>query len=412
MVVSSQAIWIAPSAGQVQVVPRLPGAGDRRGGRLGTPRGLGPHGVERRRRAGSESGCVQGRGKNRGAAVGTGRDGSQALGAVVHRVHGGQHGRQHLRGADVAGGLLPADVLLPGLQREPVGGLAVSVDRDADQAPRELAAQLVPYRDVAGVRAAEAHRQPEPLGAADRDVGPHLPRRTQQRESEQVGGHRGLGAALVRGLDHRAQVTDGAGRPRVLKQHAEQLTVRLAGDQLGGDVGDDQLDAERFGPGAQHGEGLRQAVGVGEEDVPPADGAAGQRHGFRGGRRLVQQRRPGHRQRGQVSDHRLEVQQGLQPPLRDLRLIGGVGGVPARVFQHVAADDGRGDGAVVAQPDHRGQDLVTPRETAQLSQRASFGEGRGQVKWRGGGDRRQRGLGELIERGVADGGEHLLLLVR
>src|SRR3546814_9110392 len=38
-----------------------------------------------------------------------------------------------------------------------------------------------------------------------------------------------------------------------------------------------------------------------------------------------------HRQAGQVGDHGLEVEQGLEAPLGDLRLVGRVGGVPTRV---------------------------------------------------------------------------------
>jgi hypothetical protein len=36
---------------------------------------------------------------------------------------------------------------------------------------------------------------------------------------------------------------------------------------------------------------------------------------------LVQQRRPGHGEPGEVADHGLEVQQRLEPALRDLRLV-------------------------------------------------------------------------------------------
>ena len=43
------------------------------------------------------------------------RDGAEAVGTVVHRVHPGDVRQQHLRGADVARGLLAANVLLAGL---------------------------------------------------------------------------------------------------------------------------------------------------------------------------------------------------------------------------------------------------------------------------------------------------------
>ena len=81
------------------------------------------HGVEDRRRA-------RRRRRRRPAAAGERPrvvvhplgDRSQAVGPVVHRVHPGDVGEQHLRGADVARCLLPPDVLLPRLQREPNAG--------------------------------------------------------------------------------------------------------------------------------------------------------------------------------------------------------------------------------------------------------------------------------------------------
>ena len=46
---------------------------------------------------------------------------ARPVGTVIAGVHGGDHRQQHLRGADIAGGLVAADVLLAGLQRQPVG---------------------------------------------------------------------------------------------------------------------------------------------------------------------------------------------------------------------------------------------------------------------------------------------------
>ena len=45
----------------------------------------------------------------------TGSDSAQAVGAVVNRVHPRHDGEQDLCGADVAGRLVAANVLLPGL---------------------------------------------------------------------------------------------------------------------------------------------------------------------------------------------------------------------------------------------------------------------------------------------------------
>ena len=153
-------------------------------------------------------------------------------------------------------------MLLARLERQPVGGMAVGVHRHADQAAGQLPAQVIADRQVRGVRAAVEQRHAEPLGGAERDVGAEFARRLQQGERQDVGGHRHLGAGRVRGLDDRGQVAHLTARARVLQQHAEDA-AEVGGR---GDRRDPQLDAERLGPGPQHVKGLRQAVGVGEED--------------------------------------------------------------------------------------------------------------------------------------------------
>src|SRR5699024_1495475 len=101
---------------------------------------------------------------------------------------------------------------------------------------------------------------------------------------------------------------------------------------------------------------------------------------------FVQHRGAGQVQSGQIGDHRLEVEQGFQAALGDLGLVRGVGGVPGRVLQHVAGDDGGCVGAVVPLPDHAGANGVL------LGQGAQFGEHSGLVHggW-------QRGLGDIAD---------------
>jgi hypothetical protein len=77
---------------------------------------------------------------------------------------------------------------------------------------------------------------------------------------------------------------------------------------------------------------------------------------------LVEQRRVGQRQTGEVGDHGLVVEQRLEPTLGDLCLVGRVGGVPAGVLEHVALDDRRHDAAVVAQADVTLADPVATRQ--------------------------------------------------
>ena len=159
-----------------------------------------------------------------------GRDLAQPVRTVPLGVERGDDGRQHLRGADVAGGLLAADVLLAGLQREPERGPAGTVDAGADEPAGQLALMLGAHRHVGGVRAAEPERQPEALGAPDRDVGAGLPGRRQQRERQQVGGDDEQRAGRVHLGRQRRQVGDLPGGARVLREHPEdagEVEVRV-----------------------------------------------------------------------------------------------------------------------------------------------------------------------------------------
>ena len=136
-----------------------------------------------------------------GPAVDAAGDAAQALGAVVHGVHGGDHGQQHLGRADVRGRLLPADVLLARLQRQPVGRPVLRVDREPDEASGQVALESGLDRHEGRVRPAVPERHAEALGGPDDDVGAPLPRRLQQRQRQQVGGHghqRAPGVGLAR----------------------------------------------------------------------------------------------------------------------------------------------------------------------------------------------------------------------
>ena len=146
-------------------------------------------------------------------------------------------------------------------------------------------------------------------------------------------------------------------------------------------VADDDVPAQRLGPRPDHVDGLRMAVPI-DEERPRLRfrRALRQRHRLAGGRRLVQQARVRHVESGQVADHGLEIEKGLQPPLADLRLIRRVGGVPGRVLEDVALDDGRRDRSVVSLPDKTGQDHVLGGDLPHPVQHALLAEGRPPVQ--------------------------------
>ncbi|MCY1215383.1 hypothetical protein D9M72_272260 [compost metagenome] len=292
---------------------------------------------------------AQALGEDRGQLVHAPGDAGQALRAVVHGVHAGDVGQQHLGGADVAGGLFAADVLLAGLHGQAQGRLAVAIDGDADQAARHVALERVAGGEVGRVRATEAQRHAEALGAAEGDVGTELAGRGQQGQGQQVGGHGDQGADGVEALHQLAVVVEVAVAGGVLQQGAE-VGAGVAELTL---VADHHLDAQRLGAGAQHVEGLRVAVLRGEEGVAGLvlAQALAEGHGLGGGSAFVEQGGVGDRQAGEVADQGLEVQQRFQAALGDFRLVGGIGGVPGRVFQQVAQDRAGGVAGVVALAD-------------------------------------------------------------
>jgi hypothetical protein len=312
--------------------------------------------------------------QDHGARMRALRDAAEAARPVVDGVHAGHDGEQHLRRADVAGGLLATDVLLARLQRHAERGPAVDILRHADDATRHVALELVPGGEEGGMRAAIAHRYTEALRIADGDVRAPFAGRGQQREREQVGGTRHDRLRRMRLGAQRAEVAQRAVGARVLHQaahdagHELELLHRL---HLHG-------DAASFRARDHHRHRLRMAIGVDEVDgmVVPRGDRERERHrlGGRGG--LIEQRCVRHRQRGEVHHHRLEVEQRLEPPLGDLGLVGRVRRVPAGILEDVALDHLRHEGAVVAHADVRAEDLVLLGHAAQSLQHLALASAR------------------------------------
>ncbi len=333
-------------------------------------------------------------------------DALEALRAVIDRIEASDVGQQHLRGADVGVGLLATDMLLAGLQRHAQRGVAAGVLGHADDASRHAALELVAAGEIGRVRAAVAHRHTEALGRAEHHVGTQFARRGQQQQAEQVGRHAGQRLLGVQLLDGRTQVANLAMGIRVLQQRAEHLVSGQVVQRA-----DQQFEAERFGAGLHHRKRLRMAILVNEETVALALGhAPGQGHGLGCCGRLIEQRGVGQIKTGEVDDHLLIVQQRFQPTLGDLRLIGRVGGVPARILQHVAQDHRRGDGAVVAHADQAGPELVLLGIALELGQRRLFIQRGRQIQLTLQADRRRHGLlDQLLAAGQPQRVEHGLL---
>ena len=291
---------------------------------------------------------------------------------MEHGIERRHHRQQRLRGADVRGRLFAADMLLARLQGQPVGLPSGRVDADAHDPARHRPLQIVAAGHEARMRPAIAHRHAEPLRGADADIGPHRARLFQQAQRQQVGRDDRDAARGVQRLAFGAEVADIAEGAGILEDRAEHLG-RIAGARRALD----DLDPQRRGARLDHGDGLRVQVVADEERLCLGlRGPLRHRHRLGGRGRLVQQARVRNRQPGQVRDHGLEVQKRLEPPLRDFGLVGRVGGVPGRVFQDVALDRGRRDGAVIPLPDQAGHHRVLARHVAHEAEQLMFGQRR------------------------------------
>ena len=218
-------------------------------------------------------------------------------------------------------------------------GPPVGVGADADEAARHERGRALVGGDERGVRTAEPHRHAEALGRTDGDVGAELAGRDGQHARQQVGGDDGDPAEVVDLRRwRRASRRTRPGRRRQAEQRAEAAVAAIDGV----DVADDELDADRLGPGAQHGDRLRVGVVVDDEAVRRRlRQTPGHRHRLGGGGRLVEQRGVGDVEPGELGDHRLEVEQRLEAALADLGLVRRVRRVPGRVLEHVALDHRR-----------------------------------------------------------------------
>lgn len=350
------------------------------------------------------TGCVA------GGAVGGAGGAQQPFGAVVDAVEAYHRGHERRGGADVRGGALALDVLLAHLERHAQGAVTEPVDRDADDAARHVALEGFARGHVAGARTAEAHRRAETLRRARDDVGAPFARGLQQRQCEEVRhgrDKRPLGVGLGR---EGGVVAHGAVGCGVLDDGAELLACK----DVFVVVVDDQFDAERLAAGQEQIEGLREEVAVDEELVAPLPDrlarTQGEHHEHRlgRGRALVEQRAVADLHPRQRNDGRLEVEERLETSLRDLGLVGGVGGVPGGIFEDVAGDGRRYGAGVVAHADEGAQRPVALGQGADVGGKGVFAhslarEGERLLETDGGGNDLRD---ELIDRSDADHVEH------
>ena len=127
------------------------------------------------------------------------------------------------------------------------------------------------------------------------------------------------------------------------------------------------------------------AIRADEKRVPASPTAAAcfdvgaQSHRFGAGGSFIQERCVGDRQRGQVGDQRLKIEQGFQASLSNLGLVRRVLRVPAGIFQDFALDHRRRDARGEPHADVRAEDLVARGDFAQAHENPVLAERRRQA---------------------------------
>ena len=177
------------------------------------------------------------------------------------------------------------------------------------------------------------------------------------------------------------------------------------------DVLFEDVDAEGFHAGDEDINDVgMEAVGD-DEGVRVRLGVEGQGAGFGAGGAFIEQGSVGDVEGGEVADEGLEIEQSFEAALGDFGLVGGVGGVPAGVFEEVSEEDRGREGIVVTEAEEGADDLVLAHDGAEALEGLLFGEGVGEEEGGAGADAFGDDLvHELVEGAAAEGAEHFLRL--
>ena len=260
------------------------------------------------------------------------------------------------------------------------------------------------------------HRHAEALRGANHHIRPHGAGILQQRERHQISGYHHLRFMRFGLFNHRGQIGSHAFAVRVLEQHAKHVRHRLehharARYYL-------QFYAQVFGARFEqrhrlwinrfvHQEPVRSGLGH-----RPRTRRKRHRHRLSHSRGLIQQRRVGQFHPRQIAHHGLEIQQGLQSPLCNLRLVRCISRVPPWIFQHIPANHAWHFGRVVPHTDVILKHGILGRNAIDVFQVLTFRQSRSQRHAFPLADFARNGLGnQVFDGGGSDCPEHRLLIL-
>ena len=136
----------------------------------------------------------EGLGKIGGMAVDALSNGAQPFRAVVNGIHRGHDGEKNLCRANVAGGLVAADMLLPGLECQAQRRVAGGILGNANEAAGKAALVLITRSKEGGVWPAEAGSNPTALAGSYNDIRSAFARWLEKGNRQKIRRNDGQGA--------------------------------------------------------------------------------------------------------------------------------------------------------------------------------------------------------------------------
>ena len=260
------------------------------------------------------------------------------------------------------------------------------------------------------MRPAVPEGNPEALGTSDGDICAEFAGRLYQCQGKQVCSCSDDGTGSVRTFRKSRVVVNLAIQRRVLQESPENRRREVELPVIAAN----QPDPLRPCPRLHYFDRLREApggneigVGVGTRHAPAHVHRLGSSGTF------VQQRGVCHLKSRQITDHRLEIQESLQPPLRNLGLVGSVLCVPSRILENVPPDYRRGDAVVVTHADERAVHRVLSGDGLAIHQRLVFAPSFANLEQTRGADcLRNHLVDELVQFREAQRLEHARHIVR
>ena len=192
-----------------------------------------------------------------------------------------------MRRTDVARGLIPADVLLTGLQCQAQRRIALGIFRLTHKASRDLTFVGLSRGKKCRMGPTESHWNTKALGTAHGNISTKIRYGGEQGLRQWIDRHRDQSSFLMGTLDHSSGIPEQPVGTGELQQHSKNAFIES--HLLG--VNPLKLNSQWLCPGLKHSPGLGQNIAINQETIRfgTSTNTEAQAHSFCGGRGFIQQ---------------------------------------------------------------------------------------------------------------------------